>query len=474
VAHSTPQIETSDGGLVARKTLDPVEPAFLELANEMLARGITVYVGTGLSLGAPTRIPKSSELVALIAPALRLQLGIQPIGSAGQRSLEDVADEAQANGSLRAMKDILATVPELRRNAPNSGHFGLVTLLREGLVSVLSVNWDMCFEQAATALDFRLDATTEVTDRRGTNWRLKLNKIHGCVSVPGTLRVSSDEIAAPDSWAVAETELALQSQSVVFIGLGTVPDSLADKLRPVLATSPASVHVVAPSMSSSWTGLLTGGAGKFHPMDGGAFSDELVRALATIALTAVITRAQAISGQPGRASWAASGDRVVEALGEVPSVPLLNWIRQGARGIDPGTGAVLDARLVAALAALAGLADGRDVRVEERSKTVFVRIDSAYVELAIWPGGDSSRILADEEARTDALRASGVLPNPTAPIVHLAAGHDGPMPSVLLVPNLIGGMAGGLVAGPSGGNHYWIPIESYLQSTAGVPTWPTI
>jgi hypothetical protein len=412
---------------------------FLAAAQVALERGMVVYAGTGLSRGAPTNMPLSKDVVTAIGPALQIQLGISVSVGGLLRSLEAVADEASSLGTsdLEVLKGILAGVPEFRSSPPNDAHYGLAALLREGLVTVLSVNWDRCIEEAAAQLQFVLTPTTDSTDRRGTLWRLRLNKIYGCVTQPGTLRVSTAEIMQPDAWAAAETDHALQTTSVHFVGLGTVPDSLKALVEPVLMATPEAVHVVAPTIPDGWTALLAHAPSQFHGMSASIYIDEIVRGISKIVLTSGVERTAAVSRTPGRALWADAGRQVAAAFAELPALSFINWIRQGSQGVPDGQTA-LDVRLDGCLAAIAGMTVGRDIHVSARSHTAAVTIDNAYVELAVWPGSQAGEVIRFEEDRVQRLKDLGVLPDPNAPIVHIAAGHDGLLPNPLLVRNLVG------------------------------------
>jgi len=463
-------------GWEPKKIGDPLDPTFVSLSSEAIAGRLTFYVGAGVSRAGPTAMPTSPELIAGAAPSIAGSLGISVTDGDGTKTLEEIADEADSAGAamLSAFKILLAEVPDLRRRPPNHSHLAIAALLREGVVAVLSVNWDLCFERGATRLGYPLTATFTEHDRRDRRWLSRLNKIHGCVTSPDTLRVTTAEISEPAAWAVAEVEYAIATGTIVFMGLGTVPAPLKARLQALVATSPTAVHVVSPTLSPEWSVILAVAPTQHHPMDANEFIDDLLRALARRVLAqGEAVAANVRSEDHARSEWSASGRALVEAFHGLPALPFLNWVRQAAGGVDDGVRVIATDMVTACLAALAGVCMHRTTTVEGRWPTLTVEVDGSYVELAAWPGVPAGQVVRAEEARTEQLREAGVYRLATAPVVHLSAGHIGRLPNPLLVKDLVGGLdPSSLVSGGAGTPHYWIPVDTYLQDEFEIPSWP--
>jgi hypothetical protein len=417
-------------------------------------------------------MPTSAELVSRSSAELSLRVGVQTVGTDGPKSLEQIGDEAEVAGSLGALKSFLAGVPEFSNNPPNHGHHAVSLLADEGLARVLSVNWDTCIERAAASLGRWTQPTISDQDRRNPNSDPQLHKLFGCVTRPESLRVTTAEITVPANWAAAEIASALATGSVVFIGLGTVPEQVRAIIEPVLADGEvADLIVVAPTLSAAWAAMELGPE-RLRAESGESFLDALLcgvmRRLFSDALAAA--ERQALTDTPSQATSDAL-TRLVNALKGLPAVPVAQWLRRGAGGLQTPARLLTDRISVDALTAVAIYAGEAEANPMARGQTATIQIRGAYAELAIWPGQPASRVVDLETRRVQELAAAGIYADAATTVVHFCSGHRGALPRDGAAVDIVDTpRPADIVAGPGSVRHRWIPIDGLLQGWYGEAT----
>ena len=91
---------------------DARAPCISRMVQFAFDRRLAIFVGAGVSVGAPSRVPSSTELVELLAPEIRADLGIEALRDDGSpRGLEEVGDEAAGRGTLETLRHLAARNP---------------------------------------------------------------------------------------------------------------------------------------------------------------------------------------------------------------------------------------------------------------------------------------------------------------------------------------------------------------------------
>ena len=147
-------------------------------------------------------------------------------------SLEELGTRAEGRGG-----DLLALVREKAANAArfkevraNDAHRAIALLLREGAAFSLTVNWDCGVENAGAQLGFAIERVVCQRDVRDVSEPRQV-KLHGCATRPPALLITRAEIDAPPNWVRTHAANALQSATVLFLGLGTVGAYVSEGLR---------------------------------------------------------------------------------------------------------------------------------------------------------------------------------------------------------------------------------------------------
>ena len=201
------------------------EPAaeIAALARAAAQRRLVIYAGAGLSAAPPACGPTGWGVADRLRRPVATMLGIDEPELA-TLNLEEIAEvvETQSPDKMDHLRDTAATAYDFRGLEPNYGHEIAALLLREGLLEVVSANWDCAIERAGLQVAVAIAGVATATERLQLAQELPLYKIHGCAKRPQTLALTQSEVDRPQTWAVAQVQSALTAGVVVFVGLGTV------------------------------------------------------------------------------------------------------------------------------------------------------------------------------------------------------------------------------------------------------------
>lgn len=456
---------------VERRVRDCPPADFTELAQAAGEAMLALYVGAGISVPTPTLLPTSRQLLERLAPLVDRELGVRLDAEEGagvrdaQATLEQLADRASVMGVLPSFRVTAAGVENFREAPPTYGHRVIAALLREGSVTVFSVNWDRCIEKGGAEIGFHVDPTITDADRAVRFAGCRFHKIHGCATQPETLLITTEELDAPPPWVLHDVGAALGASTMVFVGLGTVGGYVRRRVVQVLGAlgAGAAVWLADPYPSETWAELLTRADRHVLEVDANRFFDDLLRACVRQSLARLGDAARVMDAQMAGTPVAPSVDRLVGTLEERRALELVNWLRAGARGVADGRPFLHADECRTALLALAMISKAVEFRMRGEHERLVLEAGSATVELAVWPETRADMVVARETARVterhDRHCYDGLAPR----IVHICVGHRGPLPRADAAPDIGGGgaPAGDLVeAEPT---HEWIPAEALLQ-----------
>lgn len=317
-------------------------------------RRLVIYVGAGLSRAEPTDLPSGPEVASRTYE--RLARLLPAIPTCDEHDLTSVADAvASLAGGLPALRETVVNVVEFTTAAPNYGHQALALLLLEGLVMVLTTNWDDCIERGGQPERVRVTITAVERAQMGDG---ALLKIHGCATRPDTLLITTAQVNDPEDWVRHEMGARLAGSHVVFVGIGDVAAYVRDRLSETVAAvgDPDHVRVVSPTIATDWDNSEWAHIVPYLPVDhriemaAAEFFDMLAAAYVRGFLSDIATAVDEDD------KLRVALDRVVQPLEELCSVAALEWFRSTAVPRGHGVPVLAGQSMSTALLALGILA----------------------------------------------------------------------------------------------------------------------
>jgi len=411
---------------------------------------VTVYAGAGLSTPDPTCLPSAKELALSIVDELSPQIGLDGVEATDLLAVADrVAEEPGGNALLH---QTILRVANFRGARTNYAHDVLALLLCEGAIRVLVTNYDDCIERAAQPE--RPIVVLSAAGLVGTTGA-RLLKIHGCATLPDTLRVTRSDLSTVPEWVRSQVHAQLHSDIFVFLGIGSPAEYVNDGLEGLVSElTAANVHLVDPSLAETWavdppTGwraLLPALAPEQrHTQTGEQFCDALLRAYLHFPRhTARDFLSRKQPDDPHRQGLEA----LLAAMEQLTAVDVLRWFRGAAFRIAVGSSVVSSPTTMQGLLGLAALV-GRDqplqmlsdgcicLRPQPDGSEHDMHSDSSPREflvmlVTVHATASGSSLETDVLARVRRARTSGRVPSGQPAIVVLA-GHSGRLASELPV-----------------------------------------
>jgi hypothetical protein len=326
------------------------------LAARAHAGRLTIYAGAGLSQADPTDLPGAAKLANLISTKLSGVIDFEGIDC---WDLLAVADRvAEADLGLALLRETALEVADFVSARYNYAHEVVALLLSEGAATIFETNYDDCIERAAQRehLPVARTATELLNGHTGP-----LIKAHGCATLPNTMLFTTAELASVDLWATATVTSKLTSDTVAFIGIGSVADYVQSSIETVLGTTGVDhLVLVGPGLEAwqtdpdlDWRKLLpdlTTEQRVASPAE--EFCDALLRAY-LLRFRGQLN--ELVSGleqdHPQRLGMA----NVLSALEAMAAVPALRWLRRTCWRLGHGQSAASLPAVLAGLVALSSL-----------------------------------------------------------------------------------------------------------------------
>lgn len=394
---------------------------FTQLVQAAKQRRLVLYLGAGISIAPPACGPTGRTVADTLRPIVARIVGTGEADLAGvplEELAQRVADEAAAH--LDELRERAATAFDFCGIAPNFGHNAAALLLREGLVQVISVNWDCGVEQAGLEAGVAIKGVADVAESIQLAHTLPLYKIHGCATRPQTLAITQDDVDRPQNWAVGRTQGALAGGVVVFVGLGTIGLYVQEPFAELVsawASQAQTIVVVDPQLRETWRNAL----GEERALEAhfartaDVFLDELLRALVREALDNSEQLALSLAQRDAWATTMVAGFAALRAAFDRTSADgVLRWWRDGVAATQAGTPFITELpgqKCVMTVAHLAG-ADGGDVEVAGVRGRQTVASATQYFEIVCRPGDHVSHVQIVGRDRIEQRHDNGVYPSP--------------------------------------------------------------
>lgn len=318
---------------------------------------------------------------------------------------------------LEELRERAAVAYDFRNLEPNFGHEAAALLLREGLIQLISVNWDCGVELAGLRADVKIEGVATAAQRLQLVEELPIYKVHGCATRPATLALTQSEVDRPQRWAVAQVQAALTGGVVLFIGLGTVGLYVSEPVEELVAlwTTDATVWIVDPQLPDAWEAALGDRAVESHiAMTSSEFLDDLLRAVMRDALAGV---SQSVEMLAEHDAWAApmrhGYQRLRDALDRVPADGVLRWWRDGVAPAQAGSPFITELsgqRALMTIALLAGREAGALDAQGVRGR-LTIGGPSQYFEIICRPGQHIREVETVARDRISRRREEGVYPD---------------------------------------------------------------
>ena len=385
-----------------RRLAEGQSPHSVALAALGRDHRLVIYAGAGLSRAEPTGLPSGPEVARRTYD--RLARLLPEIPACDQRDLTSVADAvASLAGGLTALRETVVDVVEFTTAAPNYGHQALALLLLEGLVKVLTTNWDDCIERGGQPERVRVTMTAVERAQMGDG---ALLKIHGCATRPDTLLITTAEVDEPEDWITHEVGARLADSHVVFVGTGDVAAYVRDRLSETVAAvgDPDHVRVVGPTIASDWAASewaeILPDLPVAHRIEMAA--DEFLDVLAAAYVREFLSDIAAALDEDERLRVALN--RVVEPLEELCSVAALEWFRSTAVPRGHGIPVLGEQNTSTALLALGVLAAETLAIQKGGTATTSTQRFQLLVAVGLTP---ASRIRREAESRLATFLSQG-------------------------------------------------------------------
>jgi hypothetical protein len=385
-------------------------------------------------------------------------------------SLEALAQMVaeQASEKLEELRDLAAEAFDFRGIAPNFGHEAAALLLREGLVQVISVNWDCGIERAGIQAGVAIQGVANLAESLQLSHDLPLYKVHGCATRPPTLAITQGEVDRPQTWAVGRTQAALAGGVVVFVGLGTIGLYVREPLPELVeawASQDTTVTVVDPQLSNAWREALGEERAEdvYLARTADAFLDELLRAVVRDALNGVELVARDLAEHE---AWAATMVQGLVALragfSAATADATLRWWRDGVIETQAGTPFITELagqKSLMTVGQLAGVDTG-EIQVAGIRGRQTVSSVQRYFEIVCRPQEHVERVQEVARHRVERRRAEGVY-DTGKPVTVVIADSIGTFPSDTALPDIAAGPEDGsdIVSGVEAGTIRFVAAE---------------
>lgn len=450
---------------------DPTEAAarIEGLCDKAYEGKLTLYLGAGVSKGSPTELPLSDELLeAVLDPAkLKFRSALQDGDPTTLEGLADAVGEEEPD--KESLHKLLLDAAGFDCEPANDAHAAIVLLLREGLVTTISANWDTCIERKGHQIEARLPKpTVSDKDRRRNPWKGGLHKVHGCALEPSSLVVSSSNLARPSDWVSDAVGAEIGYQVLAFVGIGTVADYVGNRVSAVLdemGDDHEQAFVVEPedALGESWTEILGTAAEDRHiPCDAAEFFERLLSGLLVLILSKVSLEANnleppATSVQEALATFCAN-------LREQESDAVIRWWTDGTDSALRLNGALKTARAHQQVLAVATLLRDDSPELKAVDEALTVELPDCYVELASVDGGKGETLKRRQTARLQVRERRGAFPKLGKPVLVLHEGSTSPVEPDRPRDVLAEGQTEDLVEGADQDRFRFLPVQTVLES----------
>lgn len=431
----------------------------IALARSGRNRPLAIYAGAGISFTEPTGLPSGSSLATSIYG--RLVGSFPALAGVEPSDLLAVADVVAAQpGGKEVLRLTACASAEFSTATPGFGHRALAYLLLEGVVEVLTTNWDDCIERGAA--QERVSAVVNHSDLL-QKMGCSVLKVHGCATLPGSVLVTTEDLAKPPKWVVDEVRARLGNSVVVFVGIGDIADYVSSRLSEAVEAVGAvdNVRVVSPSIVTKWSASqwaqVMPDLAEAHRL--GLTAEQFLDDLASAHLTAGLQ--EVVAAYTSDAEMLPLLQRAVSSIEAHDSETVLRWLRRCAVVPRPGESVLRSHPLPNVLAALGVLAGdsfgiGRDGLVHAGGSTYQVLAATASIP---W-----NRVWREASNRLEILLSQGCAPD-AAP-VFLLAGGSGTKPTVTSLPdNVLGdGDELDIVGGPTSAVPRCLTVDEVLAA----------
>lgn len=332
-----------------------VPPYAIALAERALDRGrVVVYAGAGISVAQPTDLPNGGALAQTIYA--KLITAFPSLNGVDQDDLVAVADAVAAlpDGG-DALRQTAARAAEFRTAKPSYGHRVIAYLVLEGVIDILTTNWDDCIERAGAPE--RLQAVAD----QGSLTNVvppSVLKVHGCATQPGTLLITTADLQDPPQWAREQTHARLGSAVVIFVGIGDIAGYVRNRIEEAITEvgGTANIRVVSPSIVDGWDASPWSSVAPDLAVEHriAATSDHFMEQFGA-AYVHVVLKSH-VAALAGNQQLADDLNVAVTALLTTNPLALLRWVRRAAFVARPGESVLRTDRIAEALTALGRLA----------------------------------------------------------------------------------------------------------------------
>lgn len=418
---------------------------------------LVLYLGAGLSIPPPACGPTGAQVASRVRSEAGRLLGVEAT-SLETTTLEELSQRVGEHSpeALAELRRVAAIAFDFTGIEPNYGHEVAALLLREGLVELVTVNWDCGVERAGRGCGVAITGVANLLESVQLVSGLPVYKVHGCSTRPETLALTQAEVDKPQTWAVGRVQNALGGGMVAFVGLGTVglyvKEPLAE-LKAEWAPNSSSVRVVDPHLSRAWRDALDEHTeDAYVQASADEFFDELARGIVLDALQLVAAEAETLAEHEEWGGLVVAGVGAIrDAFDDASADGAIRWWRDGVVDTEAGTPfitALPGRRSLLTVAQVVG-SHGGTVEVRGVRGRQTVGTAELYFEIVSRPGAHINEVVPVVEHRLRRRREEGTYRD-GRPIVAVIADAIGTFPAPTAPRDIAGGEAdpSDVAAGP--------------------------
>jgi hypothetical protein len=414
----------------------PPPGRFTEMVEAAKQGRLVLYLGAGISMAEPSCGPSGWEVADFLRPTVARLLSLSDTELVGL-SLEELAERVVETDATRleALRVRASEAANFKDLSPNFGHEAAVLLLREGMVRLITVNWDCGVERAGLGAGIGIQGVANAVENSEFSDGLVVLKVHGCATRPRTLAITQSEVDSPQSWAVGRVQGALSEGIVVFVGLGTVGLYVREPIEELVniwGASADSVLVADPALSPGWQQALGAAAQQAHiQCEADEFLDDLLRAVMLEALDMCSDQIQKMPRQePWEQTLQTGFENLRTALAASTADALGRWWRDRVSDSLNGSQFIIEQNGLWSLMTVGLLAgkDGGAIEVSGARGRQTVGTKERYFEIASEPGRPIAAVEQTGRERIRQRIADGIYPSEKS-ISVVVSGATGKFPS---------------------------------------------
>lgn len=439
------------------------------VAQRVSSKSVVIVVGAGVSIPPPTSLPSGNDIATTLKDKLSRTGLAKYVNESTPDDLLDIVDAvvSPSSDALQVVQKMILESFEFTTAPWNYAHLAITLLMAEGVIQVLSTNWDTCIERAADMSYLDIVPCRELSELRGAQDSAILIKLHGCAKIENSIVVSTRQFTRSPWWVTSQVSALFARNLVIFVGIGSIPRYVGRTVSLLLdfAKDSRPIIIVAPHIDQEWDNLLRDHKEpELVTCSAEEFLDDVLRALITRQLSEVDILIRQMKGSLTDIDIESATKEVIDILLQCPAHFIWLWMRRCIfpYSCDPTVLSPTFINCIIAIALLSTISPLQEIKMT--GDVVFVRCKHFLVELA-WAKrqmiSNTLRRKKISSLQVDIQR--GLLPENNAFII-LAQGSVGSLPPPTMPLSILNEpCVNDIIEGAGTLAEYWVSLDSLLR-----------